>query len=246
MKPRQLRWTLVVCLAAAAIGARADIIVDYVIDAGGNNTDPLNGLAARASFMLDGMQLAILLENTSTGVPLSFETSDSLLVSLGMNLPGGAAIVVGNAAYIGPGSQGLGSWAGRTAGDSVGEQWIWTNDFGGDLLEGWAQVLSTSDGQGGGPVTRFDGGSGSVNGPYGGIAANPPLLTVPGSKPAVSNSILFSLTLSRALTEAELADTALTSIVEFGSDARYLVHAPEPAGVLLVLLGAALCRRRTA
>jgi len=246
MKISHLRWALIVCLATGVLGARADIIMDYVVDAGGNNTDPLNGLAARATYILNGTQLSIRLENTSTGVPLSFETSDSLLVSLGMNLPAGAAIVVGNAAEIGPGSHGLGAWSDRTAGDSVAEQWIWTNDFGGDLMEGWAQVLSTSDGQGGGSVTRFDGGSGSVNGPYGGIAANPPLLTVPGSKPAVSNSIVFSLTLSRALTEVELAETALTSIVEFGSDARYLVHAPEPAGVALILLGAAFARRRTA
>ena len=67
--------------------AYADIVVDYVVDAGGNNSDPLNGLAARATYTLNGDQLSILLENTSTGVPIGFDTSDSLLVSLGINLP---------------------------------------------------------------------------------------------------------------------------------------------------------------
>jgi len=239
-------WALSVCLAVACGVARADLIVDYTADAGGNNSQPLNGLAARATFSQTGTQLAILLENTSTGVPEDFEVSDSLLVSLGLNLPAGVSIFSGDSAVIGAGSYGVGSWDDRGAGDGVGEQWIWTNDFGGDLMETYAEVISTSEGQGGGVVTRFDGGNGTVNGPFGGIATDPPLLAVPGSKPAVSDSILFTLTLSRQLSEVELATTGHGGMVEFGSDMRYLTSTPEPASVLGFLLGLAVmgCGRR--
>jgi len=203
----------------------------------------LSGLAARATFELNGPHLSVLLENTSVGVPPSFQAADSLLVSWGLNLPDGVTIASGEAAVIGPGSVGLGIWSNRVAGDSVGEEWIWTNDFGGDLMESYAQVISTSSGQGGGTVTRFDGGSGTVDGPWGGIAANPVLVAIPSNRAAVCNSILFELTLTAGLTDAELAAAAHNSIVEFGSDQRYLTPAPEPAsGVSLTLL--ALCRRR--
>ncbi len=243
MTPRH-RWSLVACLMLGIASVRADVIVDYVFDAGGNNSSALNGLAARATFQLSGTQLAILLENTSTGVPDGFEVSDSLLVSLGFNLPEGVWITQGNAAVIGPGSVGLGSWSSRVAGDSVAEEWIWTNDFGGDLMESYAQVISTSSGQGGGTVTRFDGGSGTVDGPFGGIAANPPLLVVPGSQPAVSNAIHFDVTLNTTLSESDLAAVAHAGIVEFGSDARYLTTTPEPASLALLILGAVVRRRR--
>ena len=237
------RLAVLACLAVVAAVAPADIIVNYTLDAGGNNSEALAGLGARATFSLSGTHLAILLENTSTGVPASFEVSDSLLVSLGFNLPAGVFIASGAAAQIGPGSAGLGSWSARTAGASVGEQWIWTNDFGGDLMESYAQVISTSSGQGGGTVTRFDGGSGTVSGPFGGIATKPPMLTVPGSQPAVGNSIAFDLTLSSGLSAGQLAAVANASIVEFGSDARYL-GVPEPAAVVLALAGLVFARRR--
>ncbi len=239
---RRSHCALGLCLIWAIASARADLIVDYIHDAGGSSSAPLNGLAARATFGIEGTQLSILLENTSTGVPDGFAVADSLLVSIGFNLPDGVWIAQGNAALIGPGSVGLGLWSSRTAGDSVGEEWIWTNGSGGDLLQNYAQVISTSAGHGGGPVTRFDGGSGTVGGPFGGIAANPPLLQVPGTQPAVSNAISFDLTLNAALSETELLAVAHTGIVEFGSNARYLV--PEPTSLFALLLGIAVVSRR--
>lgn len=182
-----------------------------------------------------------MLANTSTGVPADFDTADALLASLGMNLPG-AGILSGDVAEIAPGSVGLGAWSSYTAGDSVSDEWLWTNDFGGDLMTAYVQVISTSDGQGGGVTTRFDGSTGGVGGPFGGIAANPPLLEIPGSQPAVSNAIHFTLALSSALTEEELESVANTSIVEFGSSARYL-GVPEPA-TLTLLAAAFVCARR--
>lgn len=221
-------------IALCASVAAGDIIADYTVDAGGNNNQPLNGLSARGTFRVSGSQLEILLENTSTGVPSGFEAADSLLVSLGINLPG-VSITGGQSAVIGPGSTGLGAWSSRGPGQGVGEEWIWTNGGGGDLMMPFRQVVSTSQGQGGGPLVRFDGGSGSVGGPFGGIAAAPPLRAIPTNQPAVSDSILFALDLSGPLTEIDLAPAVAASIVEFGSDARYL-QVPEPASLGLLSL----------
>lgn len=224
-------------------GANADVIVDYTIDLGGNNNQPLNGLTARATFSADGDQFRVLLANPSSGVPSGFEVSDSLLVSLAMNLPEGIGIVSGDAAVIGPEAIGLGGWGGRVPGDSVGEQWLWTNDFGGDLLANYAQIISTSNGQGGGETMRFDGLPGTVGGPFGGIAADPPIIGIPRSREAVSDAIMFELTLSGPMTNEQLLGVALGSAVEFGSDQRYL-GVPEPATLLLFAVGAAAILRR--
>lgn len=230
-----------IAVLCALPGVRGDIIANYTVDHGGTNPDPLNGLAARATFSLNGTQLTILLENVSTGEPPGFQAADSLLVSLGLNLP--VDIASGDASVIGPGSVGLGSWSGLVASDSVADQWIWTNSYGGDLMSTFRNIISTSQGQGGGPLVHFDGGSGNVDGPFGGIAANPPLLQIPNDHPAVSNSIRFDLTLAGTLTDAQLQTAADAGIVEFGSDARYL-GTPEPASALLLGVAVVLLRRR--
>ena len=226
-------------LASAAGGS---VVVNYTVDAGGNNNNPLNGLAARATFTTTGTTMTVLLENTSTGLPSGFQVGDAFLVSLGFNLPTGVNIVSGTSAVIGPGSIGLAQWSGRGPGDSVGGEWLWTNDFGGDEMEAGGavasrQVFSTSNGQGGGLTFRFDGGSGTVNGPHGGIVSDPPQLALPGSSRGVSDGIVFTVTLSGLLTEDQLAAVAGGSVVEFGSDMQYLTVIPTPAS--LALLGAA-------
>lgn len=245
-------WGGILCAAAAlsmATGAQAGIITaHYTMDAGGSNTNPLNGLAALATWESSGDQLTILLENTSTGVPIGFDTASSLLVSLGFNLPDGVTILSGDTAVIGPGSTGLGQWSSRGTGDSVAYEWAWTNFGGGDLLSTYNQVISTSSGNNN--LVGFGGSSGLVGGPFGGIAASPPLLNIPGPQQAVSSSILFGLTLSASLTEVQLQQMAERSIVEFGSDVRYLhdPRIPEPTSLVFVLLALAAfprTRRRT-
>lgn len=211
------------------------ITVNYTVDGGGNNNAPLNGLAARATFTTNGALMAVLLENTSTGLPAGFDTADSLLVSLGFNLPQGLTIVSGDTAVIGPGSVGLGQWSALGEGDSVAVEWAWTNSGGGDLLNAFLRVISTSSGNQG--LTQFGGGAANVGGPFGGIAASPPLLNIPAAQRAVSNSILYGLTLSAPLTDAQLGSVANQSIVEFGSDARYL-RVPEPSSLALLAVGA--------
>lgn len=240
-------------LAGPVAAAPAALIVHCDEDAGGDRGGDLNGLQALLEFMASGPELTVIARNTSTGVPQSFGTTDSLLVSVAFELPAGVYIVSGDSARIASGAVGLGAWSGRVAGDSVAEQWLWTNDYGGDLLDHGAplarrQILSTSSGQGGGTETRFGGGHPHVDGPYGGIAAAPPVLAIPGNKQAVSDGIAFRLTLSATLTPAQLAQVGGSSVVEFGSDARYLharTHVPEPAGLLVVLTLCGFLRRRS-
>ena len=122
--------TCLLFLAAPLHLSAAQIRMEYFFDAGGGNPNPLNGLSAAATFDMQDVHLTILLENTSTGLPDGFDTSDALLVSLGMNLTG-VEILSGDAALIAPGSIGLGAWSSLAEGDSVAEEWLWTNDFGG-------------------------------------------------------------------------------------------------------------------
>jgi hypothetical protein len=224
----------------------ASYVVQYTFDVGGSNTQPLNGLAASAEFSLAGTELTIILRNTSTGVPNGAEVSDSLLVSLAFDLLDGITIVSGDTAEIGAGSTGLGAWGGQGSGFNVGDEWLWTNDGAGDVLETFSQVLTTSQGTGGGTAVSFNGEVGpNVSGPFGGIAAAPPPIDVPPSKPAVSNTIEFKLTLSGTLSESQLGEVARGSVVEFGSDYQYMaVPAPGALWLLSFVLAPSRKRRR--
>ena len=110
MRPRSFRGA---AMAAAILlptaACPATIIVDYVANAGGNNPNPINGLAAQATWRADGATLTIMLENTSIGVPIDATAADSLLVSLAFNLGDGISITSGNHAVIGAGSTGIGA-----------------------------------------------------------------------------------------------------------------------------------------
>lgn len=236
------RFAVVIGVVAMSNIACADFIVEYTADAGGINSFGIDGLSARSTWSISGTQLTIRLENTSTNVPLGFEISDSLLVSLAFNL-GQTSILNGESAVIGIDSFGLGAWAGLGVGDSVGEEWLWTNDSGGDLLLDFSQVLSTSMGQGGGLRTDFNGNPADVSGPFGGITSADSPLFMPDSQRAVSNSILFSLTLSQTLSELDLKFLARSSIVEFGSDFQYMA-VPSP-GMIPILLGGLVLGRNS-
>ena len=136
---RYRRAAMAAALLLPAAASPASLIVDYTLDAGGNNPNPLNGLAAQATWRVDGTTLTITLRNTSTGVPIGAEVADSLLVSLAFNLGDGIFITSGIYAIVGSDSTGLGTWSDLVAGDSVADQWLWTNDGGGDLLESFCQ-----------------------------------------------------------------------------------------------------------
>jgi hypothetical protein len=226
------------------VACPASIIVDYVANAGGNNPYPINGLAAQATWRTDGATLTIMLQNTSIGLPIDATAADSLLVSLAFNLGDGITITSGNYAVIGAGSTGIGTWSGRLEGDSVADQWLWTNGGGGDLLQSFANIISTSTGQGGGDTFSFNGDADpNTGGPYGGIAADPPLMAILGAQHAVSDSIEFELTLNTALTQSQLQAIAGAAFVEFGSDYQYL-SVPAPGALTMLVIGALTSSRR--
>ena len=227
----------------ASVSAADVVTVDYSIDSGGINGNDLNGMSASAVFETIGNTLNVTLINTSTGVPIGAQAADSLLVSVGFNLPDTVSIVSGDSAVIGAGSTGIGAWSGLGAGDSVAEEWLWTNEGGGDIMAALDQIISTSSGQGGGTLTDFNGNSASVNGPFGGIAASPPHVNIPGGQPAVSDSIEFSLTLSDTISLDELEAMVAGSMVEFGSNFQYLT-VPGPGGLAMLAVFAAGGRRR--
>ena len=236
---------------AVSASASAAITVTYNVDVGGKkNANPLNGLAAEATYnLLSPTQLQVALRNVSTGVPTDFDFADSLLVSLGLNLP--VSFSQGLSAVIGAGSTGRGSWSALGAGADVSSQWVFTNGGAGDTLAAYTQVITTSNGLGGATAQAFapQASVPVVGGPTGGIAANPELHSNP-AQPYVRDTIVFTLNLAGSLTEGELLTAAQNGIVEFGSDARYLtsttgtyppnvVPVPEPGAVLLGLLGLA-------
>jgi hypothetical protein len=235
---------LAVAILLPTAACPATIIVDYVANAGGNNLNPINGLAAQATWRTDGATLAITLKNTSIGVPIDAMVADSLLVSLAFNLGDGISITSGDHAVIGLGSSGLGTWSGRLAGDSVADQWLWTNAGGGDLLQSFANIISTSSGQSGGDTFSFTGDlNPDTGGPFGGIAADPPLLAFPGAQHGVSDSIDFELTLNTVLTQSQLQAIAGGAVVEFGSDYQYL-SVPAPGTLAMLVIGALTSSRR--
>lgn len=240
----QLRSAIALWLMVSCSTTQASFVVDYTIDVGGKNTSGSTGLSARSTWVIDGNQLSILLENTSTALPAGFGTADSLLVSLAFNLDN-QSIVSGNTAEIGLGSIGLGDWSALAAGDSVADQWLWTNGSGGDLLTDFTQIISTSMGQNNSSHLDFNGLPASVDGPFGGIAAAPPLLAISGNQQAVSSSIVFNVTLSGTLSEGQLEAIATSSWVEFGSDFQYLaVPGPGTLPILMTLSMVFRSRRR--
>jgi len=232
-----------VAVLALSASAPANVTVNYTVDAGGNNDQGDSGLSASAEFSIVGTELTIKLTNTSAGVPASALAADSLLASLAFDLLDGITITSGDSAEIAAGSVGLGAWGGETAGFNVGDQWTWTNDGGGDLLAAYTQVISTSQGAGGATTMSFNGElNPNVMGPFGGIAASPPLVAIPGTSEAVSDTISFTMTLSGTLTKDQLQAIADGSVVEFGSDYQYL-SVPTP-GTLGLLAVAFLGRRK--
>ena len=237
-------------MALIAPTVQAAFNVDYTVSGGGSNLNPLNGLAGRGEWNISGNTLTIKLINTSTGAPMGFDGAASLIVSLGFDLPGDVMITVGNSAIVAPGATGINGWSARGANASIGDNWAWTNEYGGDLFAaGQAlarrQLVTTSSGAGGAALARFDGLTDSIGGPEGGIAADPLTNALSPNFDAVQSAALFTLTLSRGLTQNELEATARSGVLEFGSDVRYvLVPAPASAFALLGVVPLSLRRRR--
>lgn len=225
-------------------GALASVVtVDYEAYVGGTGGSS-TGLTAQATWTSVGTMLTIELSNTSVGAPGGATVADTLLVSLAFDL-GQDAILSGDSIVVGAGSTGLGAWSGLGAGDSIAEQWVWSNTGSGDYLANFAQVVTTSSGLGGGTPNAFGGGPvPGIDGPFGGIAAAPPILPVPNAQEAVSDSILITLTLTGELSSEQLQSVADAAVVEFGSDFAYVSTVPAPSALAVFALGLGGARRR--
>lgn len=240
-------------LALTAGAQGGIIIVDHTLDVSG--AEDAEGMSARTTWEIDGTTLTILLENTSTSSRPGRGISDELITSLGFDL-GDVWIVSGDSAVVGPDSHGLGRWSAFGPGDSVADEWLWSN-LDGESADDWMdgagafgihQIISTSMGVGGATRTDFNGDRAHVNGPFGGIASQNPEHPFNGNQRAVSTGILFQLTLNDTIDMAGLLDIAEGSVAGFGSGSQQfiVVPAPGPLGLIAIAILFAMPRRRSA
>lgn len=223
--------------ALVAPSAAADIV----------NFSHASGLAATAEFtMLNATTVRIRLANTSTGVPVGFDSSDQILTGitwdaglLGENA--GDPAIVGGSAAIGATSMSVNFSTGSYGpGTDIGGEWGFGNSGGSGGLPN--MVSGNTSG-----VVPFGGanldGPASLNGPQGGLVANPTLVSL-GGLGAIQHEIIVDITLDQSI--ASLSELLGNGVqVEFGSDAAF-IFVPAPA--TLTLLGVAslgaLRRRR--
>ncbi len=206
-------------------------------------TDPgLPGLAAEAEFnLVNATTLEVRLRNVSTGAPGGFGSADQLLTGVSFDLPGGLTIT-GGAGEIGPNSQSIDFDTGSYGpGTNIGGEW----GFGNSGLSGALRNAISGNSAG---ITDFGGpnldGPAGLNGPQGGLVANPAVVSL-GGLGAIQDEAIFVVTLSGAIDNLSwLLDRGVR--VEFGSDAAFIT-VPAPASIGL-LTGVTLltARRRRA
>jgi len=226
----------VVCTASVA---HAGIIVGFL--------DP-SGLSAEAEFtLLNPTTLEIRLRNLSVGAPNGFSNSDQILtgVSWDFGHPGynGDTMITSGTAVIGPNSQSVNFDTGSYGpGTDLGGEWGYGNMDGTGAM---TNFISGNTAQ----ATPFGGlnldGPVSMDGPQGGLVANPPVVPL-GGLGAISDEIISTLNLSLPTDYQFLFDHGVR--FEFGSDAFFIdvnvVPAPGTALIAATALVVAGRRRR--
>jgi len=209
-------------------------------------TDP-SGMSAEAEFtLLNSTTLQVRLKNTSTGAPAGFGGAAQILTVLSWdfgaagNNPGDTQIT-GGTIVIGPTSQTINFDTGSYGpGTNVGGEWGFGNN---DTSGGLMNLISANTSGAtpfGGP--NLDGPAG-LDGPQGGLVANPPVADL-GGQGAIQDEVIATLNLSLAISNLNFL-AANGTMVEFGSDALFIPgnSAPAPGG-LCVLAMAGVCARR--
>jgi len=251
MQNRNNVWkalTVAVVLATSTAGAAAAVITRaFDLDGSHGSGLPVAGLKAEAIFTWDSDEpnlLTVELTNTSTSMPSGWGGADQLLTSISFDLgqPGGIAgdpKIKGGRVFIGDGGYSIGfdrvdEQLG--AGDEVSGEWGYGNSGSTSLLRNLVTTMKAK-------AKRFDGANldgpknGNLNGPQGGIAADPLLVDLGGTG-AVADSVRIELTLDQVIADLAFLDSGV--IVEFGSDMAFLVpgaHTPEPMTLALLAMG---------
>ena len=214
-------------------------------------SDP-SGLSAEAEFtLIDPTTLEVRLKNTSSGAPVGFQAADQILtgVSWDFGHPGfnGDTMITGGSVVTGPTSSSV-----NFSVQSVGPNEDVSGEYGYGNMNGTGALINFVSGNSA-QATPFGGpnldGPANIDGPQGGLVADPPIVPL-GGLGAISNEIIATLTLSDPITLSELEDDLANNGVrfEFGSDAAFLPGVPTPGvGATLALgLGAFARRRRSA
>ena len=223
-------------LTQAAVGGQIYLLADP------------SGLSAEVEFtLLNPTTLEVRAKNTSTGVPNGFDSSDQLLtgVSWDFGHPGfnGDTMITGGSVMTGPTSSSV-NFSVLNVGPStdVSGEYGYGNMDGSGALPNFVSANTAQATPLGG--ANLDGPA-SIDGPQGGLVANPILVSL-GGLGAIQNEIIATLTLSDPITEQELLEDLFDNYVrvEFGSDAAFITT-PEPTTLsLLALVGFAVLRRR--
>jgi hypothetical protein len=252
---RPYRFALILLVVVATAGrARAALFQDiFDLTVPVDPAKDPKGLSARAVFTFDTddpTRMIIHLINTSTSLPDDFSSADQLLTGISWDFgkPGLDRTdprILSGSVVIGPDGYSINFNqvpAQLAAGADVSGEWGYGNKAGTDLLPNFVSTNAAH-------TTRFPGanldGTLSLNGPQGGIATYPPLISL-GGLGAVTPSIIITVKVDRALTDLDfLRDNGVR--VEFGSDAMFL-GVPEPGTLTLLALAAVLLpkRRRSA
>ncbi len=197
-----------------------------------------SGLSAEVEFTLpDATTLQVRAKNTSTGAPAGFDSADQILTSVSWDF-GGATSIVGGSVATGPSSASVNfsvAEVGANA-DVSGEY-----GFGNGGTTGLHANFVSGNTAG---ATPFGGanldGPIELNGPQGGLIANPAVVSL-GGLGAIQDAWIATLTLSSPIENLDFLDNGV--IVEFGSDAAFLPGVPgggvvpEPSAAVLAAIG---------
>ena len=201
-------------------------------------SDP-SGLSAEVEFtLLDPTTLEVRARNTSTDVPDGFSNADQLLtaISWDFGLPGIHAddpAITGGWVIIGPTSASLNFDTGSYgAGADVSGEYGYGNEDGSGGLPNLVSALTAGATGFGGP--NLDGPV-AIDGPQGGLAADPVLVDL-GELGAIQNEIIATLMIDTPLVDLDFLNRNMVR-VEFGSDAAFITYLPVPGAAVLVIVG---------
>ncbi len=207
----------------------------------------VSGLSAEVEFsLIDATTLEVRARNTSTGAPSGFEAADQILTGISWDFAppglGGNTAIIGGTVLMGPGSQTVNFSSGSYGpGTDVSGEYGYGNFDGTGLLPNFISATVSQTTPFGGP--NLDGPA-NIDGPQGGMVANPPVVSL-GGLGAIRDEIIATLHLSSPIESLDFLAYGVR--IEFGSDAAHLeiVTIPEPTSALLLLAGAGVVLRRS-